>query len=179
MACSFDKLMTAKSNPAWRSPRPRRTVWALAISRTSVLLPSAERRRRPGRGYFRGSMAGLCDPLSMLRRCPRGHLRMTWDQCDSLLLHRDGLAPSTPCRSPGALRFFPNKSLKPDLAPCQATAGRKVLLLTIECVLKEDADPSIDWPGDWPSREHGPRNPEIVGGSGVINFRNRFCFSQV
>ena len=70
-------------------------------------LPSAERRRRPGRGYFRGSMAGLCDPLSTLRRCPRRQLRMTRGRCGSLLLHRDGLSPSTPCRSPGALRFTP------------------------------------------------------------------------
>ena len=30
---------------------------------------------------------------------------MTRGRCGSLLLHRDGLAPSTPCRSPGALRF--------------------------------------------------------------------------
>src|ERR1700687_4726778 len=52
-------------------------------------------------------MAGLCAPLSTLRRCPRGHLRMTRGRCGSLLLHRDGLAPSTPCRSPGALRFSP------------------------------------------------------------------------
>src|ERR1700688_4205522 len=52
-------------------------------------------------------MAGLCAPLSTLRRCPRGHLRMTRGRCGSLLLHRDGLAPSTPCRSPGALRFTP------------------------------------------------------------------------
>ncbi len=71
-------------------------------------LPSAERRRRPGRGYFRGSMAGLCAPLSTLRRCPRGQLRMPRGRCGSLLLHRDGLAPSTPCRSPGALCFSPN-----------------------------------------------------------------------
>jgi hypothetical protein len=32
---------------------------------------------------------------------------MTRGRCGSLLLHRDGLAPSTPCRSPGALRFTP------------------------------------------------------------------------
>src|ERR1700733_7361641 len=51
-------------------------------------------------------MAGLCAPLSTLRRCPRGHLRMTRGRCGSLLLHRDGLAPSTPCRSPGALRYL-------------------------------------------------------------------------
>src|SRR5450759_4503500 len=33
---------------------------------------------------------------------------MTRGRCGSLLLHRDGLAPSTPCRSPGALRYYPN-----------------------------------------------------------------------
>ena len=32
---------------------------------------------------------------------------MTRGRCGSLLLHRDGLAPSTPCRSPGALRVTP------------------------------------------------------------------------
>src|SRR6476660_3418100 len=47
-------------------------------------------------------MAGLCAPLSTLRRCPRGHLRMTRGRCGSLLLHRDGLAPSTP----NALKFY-------------------------------------------------------------------------
>src|SRR5262249_4899812 len=55
---------------------------------------------------FRGSMAGLCAPLSTLRRDPRGHLRMTRGRCGSLLLHRKGLAPSTPCRSPGASQMF-------------------------------------------------------------------------
>src|SRR5260370_9064204 len=53
-------------------------------------------------------MAGLWTPLSTLRRCPRGHLRMTRGRCGSLFLHRDGLAPPTPCRSPGALRSTPN-----------------------------------------------------------------------
>src|SRR6476661_2951846 len=56
----------------------------------------------PRIGNFRGSMAGLCAPLSTLRRDPRGPLRMTWGRCGSLLLHRKGLSPSTPCRSPGA-----------------------------------------------------------------------------
>src|SRR6478752_7173154 len=52
-------------------------------------------------------MAGLCAPLPTLRQYPRGHLRMTRGRCGLLLLHRDGLAPSTPCRSPGALCFAP------------------------------------------------------------------------
>src|SRR3981189_2582301 len=52
-------------------------------------------------------MAGLCAPLSTLRQYPHGYLRMPRGRCGSLLLHRDGLAPSTPCRSPGALRSTP------------------------------------------------------------------------
>src|SRR5713226_3842456 len=49
-------------------------------------------------------MAGLCTPLPTLRRRPCGRLRTARGRCGSLLLHRKGLAPSTPCRSPGALR---------------------------------------------------------------------------
>src|SRR5271166_4109355 len=67
-------------------------------------------------------MAGLCAPLSTLRQYPRGHLRMTRGRCGSLLLHRDGLPPSTPCRSPGALRSTPESGLKSDIAPCLKSA---------------------------------------------------------
>src|SRR6266545_1357334 len=66
-------------------------------------LPHSKRRRHPGIG-FRGSMAGLCPPLPTLRRRPRGRQRTARGRCRSLLLHRSGLAPPTPCRSPGALR---------------------------------------------------------------------------
>src|SRR4030081_231694 len=67
-------------------------------------------------------MAGLCAPLSTLRQYPHGYLRMTRGRCGSLLLHRDGLAPSTPCRSPGALRFTPENGLHSDFAPCPKSA---------------------------------------------------------
>src|ERR671927_1210298 len=50
-------------------------------------------------------MAGLCIPRPTLRLRPRGRRRTAWGRCGSLLLHRSGLAPPTPCRSPGALRF--------------------------------------------------------------------------
>src|SRR5450631_1351573 len=63
-------------------------------------------------------MAGLCAPLSTLRRCPHEHLRMTRGRCGSLLLHRDGLAPSTPCRSPGALRPTPMNRHSLDALAC-------------------------------------------------------------
>src|SRR6266516_2733329 len=52
-------------------------------------------------------MVFLCALLSTLRQFPLGYPRMTRGRCGSLLLHRDGLAPSTPCRSPGALRSTP------------------------------------------------------------------------
>src|ERR1700678_2750477 len=47
-------------------------------------------------------MAGLCAPLPTLRLRPRERKRTAWGRCGSLLLHRIGLAPITPCRSPGA-----------------------------------------------------------------------------
>src|SRR5258708_35162742 len=43
-----------------------------------------------------------CTPLSTLHVRPHGRPRMTRGGCGSLLLHRNGLAPSALCRSPGA-----------------------------------------------------------------------------
>ena len=54
---------------------------------------------------FRGSMAGLCAPLPTLRLCPCGQRRTARGRCGLLVLHHSGLAPPTPCRSPGALRL--------------------------------------------------------------------------
>src|SRR5215471_12821169 len=48
-------------------------------------------------------MAGLHAPLPTLRSRPRGRPRTAWGRCGLLLLHRSGLSPHTPCRSPGAL----------------------------------------------------------------------------
>src|SRR5262249_48885355 len=75
-------------------------------------LPRSKQRRHPGIG-FRGSMAGLCPPLPTLRRRPYGHQRTARGRCGSLLLHRSGLAPPTPCRSPGALRVLPHQPGSP------------------------------------------------------------------
>src|SRR6266404_2231210 len=48
-------------------------------------------------------MAGLHAPLPTLRSHPRGGLRTDRGRRGLLLLHRSGLSPHTPCRSPGAL----------------------------------------------------------------------------
>ena len=67
-------------------------------------LPLSQPRRHPGYESLRGSMAGLCAPLPTLRRRPYGQQRTAQGRCGSLLPHRVGLAPTTRCRSPGALR---------------------------------------------------------------------------
>src|SRR5215471_16597445 len=54
--------------------------------------------RHPGLYCLRRSIPRLYAPLSTLRRYPRGYLRMTRGRCGSLVLHRNGLAPSTSCR---------------------------------------------------------------------------------
>src|SRR3954467_8079714 len=62
-------------------------------------LPYFRTRRHPRLSSFRGSMAGLCAPLPTLRRHPRECQRTARGRCGSLLLHRGGLSPPTPCRS--------------------------------------------------------------------------------
>jgi hypothetical protein len=56
------------------------------------------RHQHPGLYRLRRSIPRLYVPLSTLRRHPRGCLRMTRGRCGSLILHRNGLAPSTSCR---------------------------------------------------------------------------------
>jgi hypothetical protein len=58
------------------------------------------RHRHPGLHCFRRSIPRLYAPLSTLRVLPRGSVPcMTRGQCGSLLLHCNGLSPSTSCRS--------------------------------------------------------------------------------
>ncbi len=85
------------------------------MTRPDVLPSAICTASAPRIGIFRGSMAGLCAPLSTLRRNPRGPLRMTRGRCGSLLLHRKRLALSTPCRSPGASQMFSALPLEADM----------------------------------------------------------------
>src|SRR6202030_715951 len=50
-------------------------------------------------------MAALYAPLLSFRSHPRGGLRTDRGRRGLLLLHRSGLSPHTPCRSPGASAF--------------------------------------------------------------------------
>src|SRR5262245_49448589 len=67
-------------------------------------LPPSQRRQHPEYESLRGSMAGLCASLPTLRCRLRRRPRTARGRCGSLLLHRIGLAPTTRCWSPGALR---------------------------------------------------------------------------
>src|SRR5262249_38291573 len=102
----------------------------LAISRPDMLPSTLCTASAPRIRLFRGSMAGLCAPLSTLRRDPREPLRMTRGRCGSLLLHHKGLAPSTPCRSPGALHnesaFTPTAAGKRTSKKCRSGPNPEV-----------------------------------------------------
>src|SRR5215472_6819918 len=82
-------------------------------------LPTEQRCRLPGQTVFRGSMAGLCTPLPTLRPYPRGHRRTARGRCGSLLLHRGGLSPPTPCR------FIRTRLLSPVSSTVSSAFPRK------------------------------------------------------
>ena len=86
---------------------PKRLRWRS----WTCCLPLHRQRRHPESVFYRGSMAGLHVPLPTLRRHPHGCLRTARGRCGSLLLHRGGLSPPTPCRSPGALRSSPETDI--------------------------------------------------------------------
>ena len=75
-----------------------RTAAARVIASARVAFHVEDRIRVRNKNHFRGSMAGLCVPLSTLCCRPHGQLRMTRGRCGSLLLERRGLTPPTPRR---------------------------------------------------------------------------------
>ena len=93
--------------------RPRRVGQALAITRPSVLPSASGKASAPGmRGQFRGSIAWpMPCPCQRFADTLAECLRMTRGRCGSLLLHRSGLAPPTPCQSPGAHRSWHSSSV--------------------------------------------------------------------
>jgi AAA domain len=88
-----------RGRPRWHNPSEVETVVdvlrlvragdtgkrpTLAMTRPNVLPSAICTASAPRIGIFRGSMAGLCAPLSTLRRNPRGQLRMTRGRCGSV-----------------------------------------------------------------------------------------------
>ena len=82
----------------------------------------------------RRSIPSLRTPLSTLRLQPHDHTRMTRGRCSSLRLHRDGLAPSTFRRSPGAPVHSINSGHQiglakpPQMLPRELTLGVAISL---------------------------------------------------
>ena len=68
---------------------------------------------------LRRSIPSLRTPLSTLRLQPHDRTRMTRGRCGSLRLHRNGLAPSTFRRSPGAPVHSINKRHRGEIAANQ------------------------------------------------------------
>ena len=58
-------------------------------------------------GTFAAEWLAYALPCQRFADALAGICALTGGRCGSLLLHRDGLAPSTPCRSPGYSRFTP------------------------------------------------------------------------
>src|SRR5882762_10091829 len=62
---------------------------------------------------------------------------MTRGRCGSLLLHRKGLAPSTPCRSPGASQMSSALSPRTDVGLAAQNCRRSIVMerRSLQCLL--------------------------------------------
>src|SRR5271165_1761211 len=90
-------------------------------------------------------MAGLCAPLSTLRRHPRGYRRMTRGQCGSLDLHCKRLALSTPCRSSRRTKILDFRTaLDGRFPPGEAIRGRSRPSTALDREPTAQTDPKPD-----------------------------------
>jgi hypothetical protein len=113
-----DRLGTPKT-PAIRFTRAMTFVasWFTHLLRSaSLLAPCTDLTGYPASGAFTSGLSAGWSPFPLQDitttatglLCWRDSHPLEWQLASlHLLLHRDGLAPSTPCRSPGALRFAP------------------------------------------------------------------------
>src|SRR5207253_3900901 len=98
---------------------------ALAMTRSDVLPSTICTVSAPRIRLFRGSMAGLCAPLSTLRRDPRGPLRMIGADVDRYsFIARDLLLAGLP-----ALRI--SGPLLPSKATCRMVAFEPVAAIAV------------------------------------------------
>jgi hypothetical protein len=81
--------------------RPRRVRRTLALAPPSVWPSTRPPVSALWINRFRGAIPRLRAPLPTSRLPPHGDLRTARGRCGSLDLHRSGLAPPTPCQSPG------------------------------------------------------------------------------
>src|SRR6202048_3539756 len=115
-----DRLGTPKT-PAIRFTRAMTFVasWFTHLLRSaSLLAPCTDLTGYPASGAFTSGLSAGWSPFPLQDitttatglLCWRDSHPLEWQLASlHLLLHRSGLAPSTPCRSPGALRSTPDK----------------------------------------------------------------------
>ena len=133
-----DRLGTPKT-PAIRFTRAMTFVasWFTHLLRSaSLLAPCTDLTGYPASGAFTSRLPAGWSPFPLQDitttatglLCWRDSHPLEWQLASlHLLLHRDGLAPSTPCRSPGALRFTPESRLNSDIAACPFSASNGLM----------------------------------------------------
>ena len=127
-----DRLGTPKT-PAIRFTRAMTFVasWFTHLLRSaSLLAPCTDLTGYPASGAFTSGLSAGWSPFPLQDitttatglLCWRDSHPLEWQLASlHLLLHRDGLAPSTPCRSPGALRFTPISGHRQAVSACPKT----------------------------------------------------------
>jgi len=125
-----DRLGTPKT-PAIRFTRAMTFVasWFTHLLRSaSLLAPCTDLTGYPASGAFTSGLSAGWSPFPLQDitttatglLCWRDSHPLEWQLASlHLLLHRDGLAPSTPCRSPGALRKTPYRVDCNSSMPCR------------------------------------------------------------
>src|SRR5580692_7665205 len=78
---------------------------SLAISCLTMLPSAFKTASAPGTVDFVAQWLAYALPYRRFVGRPRERQRTARGRCGSLHLHRVGLSPTTPCRSPGALRI--------------------------------------------------------------------------
>ena len=128
-----DRLGTPKT-PAIRFTRAMTFVasWFTHLLRSaSLLAPCTDLTGYPASGAFTSGLSAGWSPFPLQDitttatglLCWRDSHPLEWQLASlHLLLHRDGLAPSTPCRSPGALCSAPNNGHRATITACRFRA---------------------------------------------------------
>jgi hypothetical protein len=151
-----DRLGTPKT-PAIRFTRAMTFVasWFTHLLRSaSLLAPCTDLTGYPASGAFTSRLPAGWSPFPLQDitttatglLCWRDSHPLEWQLASlHLLLHRDGLAPSTPCRSPGALRFAPMNGHRRLGRSCQFRATSGLMYRSKMFVLRGAFNAAVDF----------------------------------
>jgi hypothetical protein len=105
--------MNTAGVPAWEGLRPRQAARALALAPEHIVFRRLKSVGAQDKVKFAAQWLACTLPCRRFAVILAECLRTARRRCGSLHLHRSGLAPSAPCRSPGALKLLlpPRQSL--------------------------------------------------------------------